>query len=81
MFKAMKLNPSERNLTHVSGPFCCDARVETENGKNCSHLEIHDAAAEQTNHEEDWTRYFKHLELSMMKDVECHYNREEYTND
>lgn len=64
----------------MSGPFCCDARIETENGKNCSHLEIHDGTAKQTNHKEDWTRYFEHLELSMMKDVECQYNGEEYTD-
>lgn len=63
----------------MSSPFCCYARVEIEDGKNCSHLEVHDATTEQTNHEEDWTRYFKHFELSMMKDVERQYDSEEYT--
>jgi hypothetical protein len=46
-------------------PFCCDARVQIENGKDGGHLEVHDDAADQANREENRARHFEHFNLAI----------------
>lgn len=62
-------------------PFRCDARVHVEGGKDCCHLQIHDAASHQADHEKDWTGDFKHFNLSIMEHVGGESDCEEYTDD
>lgn len=63
--------------THVARPLCRYASVHVEDGKDCRHLQIHDATADQAYHEKDRAGDFKHFNLAMVKHVGGQGDREE----
>lgn len=65
--------------THVPRPFRRYAGVHVKNGEDCRHLQIHDAAAHQTDHEKDGTGHFEHFNLAVVEHVGGEGDREEDT--
>lgn len=63
----------------MARPFRRYARVHIKNGKDCCHLQIHYATADQTYHQKDRTGDFKHFNLSIVEHVGGHGDRKENT--
>lgn len=59
-------------------PFCSYARVHVEDGENCCHFQIHYAAADQANHEENRAGDFKHFNFAIVEHVAGQRDREEH---